>query len=246
MLLPHQVLDKACLSGLALDTLGGLYLAYDLLGGERGVLRVATKCITYGVMFMIMYWILLGRWFGLAGAFAYGPLMAIQHGGELRSPRDFVRMFLFAALRSFSLGAAGWLAVDPRFGIAFALLGTIALTISYATTGFAGIDVSEWVAPRVDAEALIKGFARGLAFGAAAILSALLLKEPQDIWFGAWVGIVTGISTSLFIIFSPSVGWWADHLPARRLGAYGAMLVVIGSAIQALQYLLPLIGVTIT
>ena len=246
MLLPHQVLDKACLGGLALDTLGGLYLAYDLLGGERGVLRVATKCITYGVMFMIMYWVLLGRWFGLAGAFAYGPLMAIQHAGELNSPRDFARIFLYATLRSFSMGAAGWLTVDPRFGIAFALLGTVALTIAYAASGLAGIDVHGWVAPRVDIAALVKGFSRGLAFGAAAILSAMLLKEPQDIWFGAWVGLVTGISTSLFIIFSPSVGWWADHLPARRLGADGAMLVVIGSAIQALQYLLPLLGVTIT
>lgn len=38
------------------------------------------------------------------------------------------------------------------------------------------------------------------------------------------------------------VEWWADNLPARRLGAYGAALVVIGSLLQSIQYLMPFLG----
>ncbi len=245
MFLAHQVLDSTCLAGLALDTLGGLYLAYDLLGGQRGLLRVATKCITYGVMFFALYALLLGRWFGLAGAIAYGPLMAVQHSTPAGTPGSFGRVLPLATLRGVGMGAAGWLTVNPRFGIAFAILGTMALTLAYTSYGLIGLDTGEWVRPRINSTALIAGASRGLAFGAAAVLSALLLRDPRDVWFGMWVGVVTGVSSALFIILSPAVGWWADNLPARRLGAYGALLVVIGSTMQALQYLLPLLGITI-
>jgi len=244
-MLPHKILDTACLFGLGLDTLGGLYLAYDLLGGQRGILRMATKCITYGVMFFAIYATLLGRWFGLAGAIVYGPLMAIQHSTTAERPGPLGWIVIFAAVRSIAMGAAGWLTVDQRFGIAFALLGTVALTLSYATFGMVGLDTPEWIRPKIDAMTLIVGSSRGLAYGAAAVLSALLLRETKEIWFGVWVGIVTGVSSSLLIILTPSVGWWADNLPVRRLGAYGALLVVIGSAIQALQYLLPILGIAI-
>ena len=30
--------------------------------------------------------------------------------------------------------------------------------------------------------------------------------------------------------------WWADSLPERRLGVAGAVLVVLGFALQSLQY----------
>jgi hypothetical protein len=39
------------LTGVILDALGGLYLAYDLLGGKKGPLRRVTKSISYGVLF---------------------------------------------------------------------------------------------------------------------------------------------------------------------------------------------------
>ena len=35
---------------------------------------------------------------------------------------------------------------------------------------------------------------------------------------------------------SPFVEWWADNLPERRLGAFGAFLVLLGFGLQSLQY----------
>jgi len=245
VLLAHKVLDAACLGGLSLDTLGGLYLAYDLLGGEHGVLRLATKCITYSVIFFAIYAILLGRWFGLAGALVYGPVLALEHTTHSNRPESFGWIILYAALRAISMGLAGWLTLNLRFGIAFSLLGTVTLIGAYAFVGPMRVDDSHWARPKINSDALVRGASRGLAFGGAAVLSAMLLRETQAVRFGVRVGIVAGVSSTLFVILSPSVAWWADHLPARRLGAYGALLVVIGSAIQALQYLLPLLGITI-
>ena len=53
------------LAGVILDALGGLYLAYDLLGGSRGPLRTITKGVSYGAIFGIAYGLPLGVWFGL-------------------------------------------------------------------------------------------------------------------------------------------------------------------------------------
>jgi hypothetical protein len=38
-----------------LDVLGGLYLAYDLLCGQHGPLRLLTRAVTYSVIFGIGY-----------------------------------------------------------------------------------------------------------------------------------------------------------------------------------------------
>ena len=69
----HDLIPVLSLTGVILDALGGLYLAYDLLGGKKGPLRTITKSISYGVMFGIIYGLPLGRWFGLAGLVVSGP-----------------------------------------------------------------------------------------------------------------------------------------------------------------------------
>jgi hypothetical protein len=63
------------LTGVILDSLGGLYLAYDLLGGKSGSLRTLTKCISYGILSGIAYEAPLGMWFGLAGFLVSGPVL---------------------------------------------------------------------------------------------------------------------------------------------------------------------------
>lgn len=45
--------------------------------------------------------------------------------------------------------------------------------------------------------------------------------------------VLAGISMS---IFSPFIEWWEDNLPARRLGAFGTILLLFGLILQSLQY----------
>jgi len=64
----HHAVAAISITGICLDVLGGLYLAYDLLGGQYGPLRLLTKMVTYSIVFGIGYshrsWFILWRRFG--------------------------------------------------------------------------------------------------------------------------------------------------------------------------------------
>jgi hypothetical protein len=51
MTIDRHTLALISIVGSSLDVLGALYLAYDLLGGEHGPLRMLTRGVTYGVLF---------------------------------------------------------------------------------------------------------------------------------------------------------------------------------------------------
>jgi hypothetical protein len=54
--------------------------------------------------------------------------------------------------------------------------------------------------------------------------------------------VVVGALANTVAILSHPVGWWAANLPDRAFGGYGAVLVLIGSALQTVQYIMPLIS----
>ena len=66
----HHAVAAVSLTGICLDVLGGLYLAYDLLGGQHGPLRLLTRMVTYSIVFGIGYGLGLGLFFGLASGAA--------------------------------------------------------------------------------------------------------------------------------------------------------------------------------
>ena len=51
----HHTLAAISITGTCLDVLGSLYLAYDLLGGRYGPLRLLTRAVTYSIIFGIGY-----------------------------------------------------------------------------------------------------------------------------------------------------------------------------------------------
>lgn len=61
-----------------------LYLAYDLLGGQHGPLRLLTRAVTYPVVFGIGYGIGLGLFFGLASGLATGLTLSIEFNRAAR------------------------------------------------------------------------------------------------------------------------------------------------------------------
>src|ERR1700685_1812460 len=73
-----ELIALLSLTGVVLDALGGLYLAYDLLGGKRGLLRLLSRVLTYSAIFGLGYGVTLGLWFGLAGALISGPSVEYQ------------------------------------------------------------------------------------------------------------------------------------------------------------------------
>ena len=77
--------------------------------------------------------------------------------------------------------------------------------------------------------------------GLAGVVSGALTGRSEALLRGIQIGIVVGALNTTVTFLSPAVEWWADNLPDRALGGYGAFLVLIGSALQMLQYVRPLI-----
>src|ERR1700683_2144288 len=63
----HHTLAAISIAGTSLDVLGSLYLAYDLLGGQHGPLRLLTRAVTYSIVFGVGYGIGLGLFLALGG-----------------------------------------------------------------------------------------------------------------------------------------------------------------------------------
>ncbi len=241
----NSVVPILSLAGVILDGMGGLYLAYDLLGGKNGALRGFTKGVSYGLMFGLAYAVPLGVWFGLAGLLVSGPALSVEiRRRDVRDLHPFVEAMEFGLLRAVSFGAAGWLSRDLWFGVNFGIFCAVGFFAAYlivdppthASSGH----------PHIDKAVLKRAAFRGVSIGLAALLSGAIHKESQTLLYGAKVGVVTGLSSGVLVAVAPAVEAWVDNLPDRRLGGYGAILVLVGSLFQAIQYLLPLFGLAAT
>lgn len=73
----HHTVAAVSIAGTGLDLLGSLYLAYDLLGGQHGPLRLLTRTVTYSIVFGIGY--------ALASVFSLVSPPALLPASPLRS-----------------------------------------------------------------------------------------------------------------------------------------------------------------
>src|ERR1700677_4258659 len=103
----HHAVAEISVAGICLDVLGGLYLAYDLLGGQYGPLRLLTRIVTYSIVFGIGYGLGLGLFFGVTAGLATGVTVAIelQRTGHRHDHYPLPWEFFFSAIRGAGLGA---------------------------------------------------------------------------------------------------------------------------------------------
>src|SRR5215467_3257608 len=123
---PHT-LAAISITGTSLDLLGSLYLAYDLLGGQHGPLRVLTRAVTYSVVFGIGYGLGLGLLFGVVSGIATGRTLSIEFNRAARELDHHPLAWegVFSAIRGFGFGAGLFRIVGLCFAIGFAVLITI-------------------------------------------------------------------------------------------------------------------------
>jgi hypothetical protein len=240
--LDHQkLISLLALIGVVLDALGGLYLAYDLLGGEHGLLRLLSRMLTYSAIFGLGLGLTLGPWFGLAGAAGMGPTFEMQLSRRARGIAPSRREWQIGAfLRGLAFGVAGWLTVGHHFGVPFGVLSGIAMLASYEL-GYGSTEYRAYQRPKIERTTVTGALLRGAGIGLAGALSGAVTGRPESFVYGIQIGLVTGTLNTAVAILSPSVEWWADNLPNRALGGYGAVLVLVGSALQTVQYVGPLL-----
>jgi hypothetical protein len=245
----HHTVAAVSITGTCLDVLGTLYLAYDLLGGQHGPLRLLTRAVTYSVVFGIGYGVGLGLFFGLASGIATGITLSIEFNRAARGLDHYSLLWegVFSAIRGLGFGAGLYRILGSRFAIAFALLITAGQIIAYSGGMRPAMDYAAARRPRLTRRQFWGTVVRTFGYIASALICSAFIHHVDHAWsFAIRVGLVTGIVTGIGVSVNPYIEYYADSLPERRLGAFGIGLILCGFALQSLQYWLALFDVHLT
>ena len=245
----HHTVAAVSITGTGLDVLGTLYLAYDLLGGPHGPLRLLTRAVTYSIVFGIGYGLGLGLFFGLASGITTGITLSIEFNRAARGLDHYSLPWegLFSAIRGLGFGAGLYRILGWRFAIAFALLITIGQIFAYRRGMRPAIDYVAARRPRLTRRRFWGTVVRTVGYIATALICSAFIHHLEHAWsFAIRVGLVTGIVTGVGATVNPYIEYYADNLPERRLGAFGIGLILCGFALQSLQYWLALFDVHLT
>jgi hypothetical protein len=240
----HHTVAAISIAGSCLDVVGSLYLAYDLLGGQHGPLRLLTRIVTYSIVFGVGYGIGLGPFFGLTSGIALGITAAIEMNRVARGldPYSLSWEGLFSAIRGLGFGVGLYRIVGPGFATVFAVLITIGQVFGYSRGISPSMDYVASRRPRLTRRQFWGTVVRTFGYSAAALICSALVHHVN--WsFAIRVGLVTGIVTGLGTTVNPYIEYYADSLPERWLGVFGIGLILCGFALQSLQYWLALFDV---
>lgn len=245
----HHTVAVVSLTGSCLGLLGSLYLAYDLLGGRHGPLRLITRAVTYSLVFGIGYGLGLGLFFGLAAGLATGFTVAVELNRASQG-LDHHRLAweaCFSAIRAFGFGAGLYRIVGLEFALAFGLLITAGQIVAYARGMRPALDYEASRRPRLTRRQFWGTVVRTVGYMVSALACSVLIHHVDHPWaFALRIGIVTGLVTGLGVTVNPYIEYYADNLPERRLGAFGIGLILCAFALESLQHWLALFDVRLT
>ncbi len=245
----HHTVAAVSLSGIFLDVLGGLYLAYDLLGGQHGPLRLLTRIVTYSIVFGIGYGLGLGFFYGVASGVATGFTVAleIQRTGHRHDHYPLPLEVLFSAIRSFAFGAGLYRILGLQYAVAFSVLLTAGQAFAYARGMRPGLDYAASRRPRFTRRQFRGAVVRTVGYTMAALLCSAVVRHVDHPWlFAVRLGLVTGLVTAVGTSINPYIEYYADNLPERHLGAFGICLVFCGFVLQSFQYWVAILDIPVT
>jgi hypothetical protein len=245
----HHTVAAISIAGTCLDVLGSLYLAYDLLGGQHGPLRLLTRAVTYSVVFGIGYGLGLGLFFGLAAGVTTGATVAIEYNRAARGLDHYSLPWeaLFSAIRGFGFAVGLYRILGLGFAVAFAILITIGQVFAYSRGMRPALDYTASLRPRLTRRQLSGAVIRTIGYTVTALACSAFIHHVDHAWsFAIRVGLLTGIVTAVGTTVNPYIEYYADQLPERRLGAFGIGLILCGFALQSLQYWLAVLDARIS
>jgi len=244
----HHVVASVSIVGTLLDVLGTLYLAYDLLGGETGPLRLLTRAVTYSIIFGIGYGLGLGVFFGIAAGATTGATIAVELHRTARRGDHYPLPWeaFFAAVRGVGFAVGLHRLVGLRFAVAFGLLVSIGPVFAYWRGMRPGMDYRAAPRPRFSRKQFAGTLVRTVGYAAAALLCGIFAQHlSHPWWFALRVGLVTGFVTGVGIVINPYIEYYADRLPERTLGVLGIALILCGFVMQSFQYWIAFLDVRV-
>jgi hypothetical protein len=248
MIIDKHMLALVSIVGSSLDALGALYLAYDLLGGEHGPLRILTRGVTYGVLFGGGYGLALGPVFGLASGVAHGVTLgwefslASRHGPK----PGFWHDTAMSAIRAAGFGLGATYLYGGAFGATFGVLSTVGQVLAYQAGIRPTLDYQPATRPRLTKHQFLAAVNRTVGYVVTGYVSSLVAQQPeQAIAVGLKAGVAIGMVTAIAGTCAPFIEWIADHVPEKSMGVFGVGLIITGFALQSVQYWLALLDVSI-
>lgn len=245
----HHTVAAVSIAGTCLDVLGSLYLAYDLLGGQHGPLRLLTRAVTYSIVFGAGYCLGLGLFFGLAAGISTGITLSIEFNRAARGLEHHSLPWeaLFSAIRGLGFAAGLYRSMGLAFAIAFAIFITLGQVVAYARGKRPAMDYEASRRARFTYRQFTATVVRTLGYLMSALICSAIFHRVDHPWlFAIRVGLVTGLVTGIGSAVNPYIEYYADNLPERRLGAFGILLIFCGFALQSMQYWLALFDVRVT
>src|SRR5271169_848448 len=175
----HHAVAAVSITGTCLDVLGSLYLAYDLLGGQHGPLRLLTRAVTYSVVFGVGYGLGLGLFFGLASGLATGITISIELNRAARGLPHYSLPWeaLFSAIRGAAFGAGLYRILGLEYAIAFGTLITVGQVFAYSRGMRPSIDYVASRRSRITRRQFSGTVVRTLGYIATALICSALVHR---------------------------------------------------------------------
>jgi len=98
--------------------------------------------------------------------------------------------------------------------------------------------------PRLTKHQFLAAVNRTVGYAITGYVSSLVAQQPEHaIAVGLKAGVAIGVVTAIAGACTPFVEWTADHVPEKSMGVFGVGLIIIGFALQSLQYWVALLDV---
>ncbi len=239
-MISQHTLAIVSIVGSALNVVGSLYLAYDLLGGEHGPLRTLTRAVTYGVIFGVGFGIALGplAWADdWCNAWRDARMGTVEGSSRDNENLDSGLKQLRVRFVDSDLAWAPHYLYGKIFGVTFGAFSTIGQIIGYRAGVRPSLDYAPSARPRMTRRLFLAVVIRTIGYGISGYVSSLVAHQRATAMsFGLKVGLLVGAVTAIVTFFLPLIEWRADHMPAKRMGVTGVVLILIGFAMQSVQY----------
>ena len=247
-MIDHHTIAGVSIAGSALDFFGGMYLAYDLLGGKHGPLRTLTRGLTYSLLCALGYAPLLGWRFALPVSVTTGFTIAIELARLARGQADPGLLWdsVFSAIRGVGFAVGLYPTFGVRFAVLFALLNNRRPGVRLQPRHPPLLDYESARRLRLTRKQFLAALNRAAGITIAALLSSWITHNHLHSWLEALrLGAIIGMITALLNFFGPYIEWLAEGLPERRLGVFGVALILAGFVLQSLQYWISLLDVPV-
>ncbi len=222
--------------GMTCDVMGGLYLAYDLLGGENGPLARLTKIVNYSVLLVLLFLSTMGLKFALIVGIAFGTSLGLHFDRAGRSiPETQKFLLLTATMRGVAIAIAVWLKENHILGL---VMGVLVFAMSMLLPRFKISPSALYMSgkrPQLSWRQFLIAFAlMSVSIASGLVGASIAHGDARTVGFVIKFGLTFGFAIFVVSTVSPLIEWYSDNLPPQSFGTMGVILFIIGFVIQAI------------